>query len=381
MRPVLWWSNSPTVGTGYGSQTAQVVGRMAASGAWVEVLANYGVEGAPLVWQTRDGHDITVHPRGQDAFSRDVLLSYWYRFVADHPDALLFGLADCFVIPDAVTSAAPFRLWTPVEHTPLPPDVLHIFEREGTQALPIAMSQFGQRLLADADIEAPYIPHGLEPTFQITDGGSEVMGVPDDAYVVVMVQANKGWMPERKQFSTALVAFQTLAKAHDDALLYIHADPTALGSVSLKTVVATLGLQDRVVFPDPLRYRTWGYNDTDLAAIYTRANIILAPSMGEGFGLTPLEAAACGTPAIVSDFSAQPELACEDSYLVSGQLWWHEGRKSFLFQPSIESIREALEHAYQHPVAVSQHALDLAAQYAADRVWADYWIPYLASID
>ena len=42
-------------------------------------------------------------------------------------------------------------------------------------------------------------------------------------------------------------------------------------------------------------------NDDELRALMTGAAALLFPSRYEGFGLPPLEAAACGTPAIVSD--------------------------------------------------------------------------------
>lgn len=377
--PILWWSNGPNVGTGYGTQTAQAVARAARDGHHVEVLANYGAEGAPVPWTSPFGDVITVQPRGMEPFSRDVMLAAWHQFRAEHGDASRFiALADVFVIPDAVTASTPIEAWAPVEHVPLPPDVRHAFDREGTQARPIAMSQFGQQAMADAGIESVYIPHGIEPTFRSTDGGGAIIGVPDDVHLSVIVAANKGWHVERKQFVNQMVAFQQLKKRHDDAMLYIHADPDAPGSISLRVAAETLGLQDRVLFPDRLRYLRGGYTQQDLAAVYTRADIVLSASMGEGFGLCPLEAAACGTPAVVSEFSAQPELACEDSYLVPGDLVWHEGRKAFLFHPHTQSIADALLHAYDHPVYRSQSALDLAARYDADRVWAEYWRPYLA---
>lgn len=377
---ILWWSNSPTVKTGYGTQTAQVVSRIVDDGHHVEVLANYGVEGVPTWWRTQFGHDVKMHPRGLDAFSRDVMSAYWLQFQSEYPDAIMVGLADVFVIPDDITSSVPLHVWVPLEHTPLPPDVHHAFKRDDSITKPIAMSQFGLAQLQSSDIDATYIPHAIEAEFQPTEGGGELMGVPDDAFVVGIVQANKGASPERKQFTTAMLAFQKLKKAHDDAVLYIHADPIAPQSITLRNVAKTLGLEGRVFFPDPLRYRTWGYDDGDLASIYTRTDILAAASMGEGFGLTPLEAAACGTPSIVSNFSAQPELAFVHSYVVDGQLTWHEGRKSFLFQPFVQSVADAMLDAYDNPMPFSQAAVEFAARYDADRVFSEYWIPYLASL-
>lgn len=41
-----------------------------------------------------------------------------------------------------------------------------------------------------------------------------------------------------------------------------------------------------------------GISDSDLARLYARSAALLFPSVSEGFGLPPLEAAACGTPVV-----------------------------------------------------------------------------------
>ncbi|MDB5077616.1 MAG: glycosyl transferase group 1 [Chloroflexi bacterium] len=47
--------------------------------------------------------------------------------------------------------------------------------------------------------------------------------------------------------------------------------------------------------------------EEDLAAVYRDAHAFLFPSRAEGFGLTPLEAMACGTPVISSNATSLPE--------------------------------------------------------------------------
>lgn len=49
-------------------------------------------------------------------------------------------------------------------------------------------------------------------------------------------------------------------------------------------------------------------DDKDLPPIYTLARVFVFPSLYEGFGLPPLEAMACGCPAIVADTSSLPEV-------------------------------------------------------------------------
>ena len=59
-------------------------------------------------------------------------------------------------------------------------------------------------------------------------------------------------------------------------------------------------LQDRVLevgfIPDEQR-----------ACYYSMADVYVAPSLLEGLGITPIEAMACGTPAIVTSASSGPE--------------------------------------------------------------------------
>jgi glycosyltransferase involved in cell wall biosynthesis len=55
---------------------------------------------------------------------------------------------------------------------------------------------------------------------------------------------------------------------------------------------------------------------TLLRQIYNAADALLAPSLYEGFGLTILEAMACGTPVIASNVSSLPEVAGHAAILV-----------------------------------------------------------------
>jgi glycosyltransferase involved in cell wall biosynthesis len=47
--------------------------------------------------------------------------------------------------------------------------------------------------------------------------------------------------------------------------------------------------------------------DADLPALYTLADLMVFPSLYEGFGIPPLEAMACGTPVVSSNNSSLPE--------------------------------------------------------------------------
>jgi glycosyltransferase involved in cell wall biosynthesis len=73
---------------------------------------------------------------------------------------------------------------------------------------------------------------------------------------------------------------------------------SAAGTV--RSEVARLGLEDAVLLPGFV-------SDETLACLYSEATALVVPSLGEGFGLPAVEAAACGAPAILSDLPAHRE--------------------------------------------------------------------------
>ncbi len=56
--------------------------------------------------------------------------------------------------------------------------------------------------------------------------------------------------------------------------------------------------------------------DDDLPDLYRGAELLAHPALSEGFGLTVLEAMACGTPVVCSDAGALPEVAGDAALLV-----------------------------------------------------------------
>lgn len=56
--------------------------------------------------------------------------------------------------------------------------------------------------------------------------------------------------------------------------------------------------------------------EEDLPALYTAASTVAFPSLFEGFGLPALESMACGTPVVLSDRGALPEISGADARIV-----------------------------------------------------------------
>ena len=372
-----WNSNAPFANTGYGTQTAQVTTRLQKQGHEVAVLNNYGLEGVNTDW-----NGIKIYQRGADLYSNDVVPAHMFDWASGNPDApnILFTLYDVWVFKGKRWADWNVASWVPIDHVPAPPAVAAWCRQDFVT--PIAMSQYGQAMLQNIGIDALYIPHAIEDVFKPTnnvDGvnGRKFVGLPDDAFVVGMNAANKGVTPNRKAFGENLLAFSIFAKAHKDAVLYLHTDYLGgLGGIKLEQLVISCGIDpNQVVWIDPYLYKT-GIDQKRLASIYTAMDVLLATSYGEGFGIPTIEAQACGTPVIASEFAASTELV-GDGWLIEGQPLWDAHQVSWFNVPNVPKIVEALEAAYQRGQGRSQKAIEFAKAYNADVVFDKYWKPAL----
>lgn len=385
-RAILWTSNSPWAPTGYGTQTAQVTTRLQKAGHRVAIASNYGLEATAFEWQ-----GMRQFPRGFDMYSNDVVPAHMAAWDHENPgfDPLLITLYDVWVFKgkpwDEMKQIAS---WVPIDHMPAPPMVMKFLQRPNV--VPIAMSQFGKAMIEREGVEALYVPHAIEKVFKPTASvpvpkggvltGRGFMEIGEDKFVVGMNAANKGKVPNRKAYPEAFLAFALFAKKHDDAVLYVHTeDRGAMGGINLRELAEACGIAEhQLTFVDQYAYRI-GIPQEMLAGIYTAMDVLLQPSMSEGFGIPIIEAQACGTPVIVTDSTSMPELL-GDGWLVEGQPWWDCMQTSWMVVPAVPAILSALEQAYARGRERSQVAIDFAAQYDADVVFKDYWLPALRAL-
>ena len=170
------------------------------------------------------------------------------------------------------------------------------------------------------------------------------------------------------------------AQGKENVYLYLHTDASgSLGGIRLKDLIMSVGIpEDKVVFVDPYLLRT-GLGIETMAGIYTAMDVLLATSYGEGFGVPTIEAQACGTPVIVSDFAASSELV-GDGWKIGGQPLWDAPQKAFFHVPNIGEIVDALQESYERERVRSEKAIEFAKQYEANFVYETYWKPTLRAI-
>ena len=118
-----------------------------------------------------------------------------------------------------------------------------------------------------------------------------------------------GTFEPRKNVPTLLHAYDRLRRDLPDAPPLVLAGRRGWLQDDIQRTVETLALGDWVIWvEDPPR--------DDLPALYSGAAALALPSHYEGFGLTALEAMACGTPPVVSDRSSLPEVVGDAGLLV-----------------------------------------------------------------
>jgi glycosyltransferase involved in cell wall biosynthesis len=103
--------------------------------------------------------------------------------------------------------------------------------------------------------------------------------------------------------------------------------------------------------------------ERDLPGLYSAAQAYILPSLYEGFGLSALEAMACGTPVVVASSGALPEVV---------------GESALFFDPhSVDSIAQAIETILCDPILREEHmetGLERSRLFSWDRTAQEVWL-------
>jgi glycosyltransferase involved in cell wall biosynthesis len=252
------------------------------------------------------------------------------------PEAV-FSVADPRAMSDRLTrnkrllERVPVWNYVPIEGANLPPCWNTIWQH----VQPIAMSEFGKRELQSLlgrPIES--VPHGLSagfwPISPQRPGAlrDKALRTKDDAKRAMdlegrLVFLRTDRLVPRKNYPALFRALAPVLAEDPSRILVIHCSPVDEGGLMaefVSQVAGSFGVNDVWRHPqvrftgghDTFR----GYSDEEMNVLYNAADVYVSPTGSEGFGLTLLEAAACGVPVVTTDYGAGPEAVGAGAVLV-----------------------------------------------------------------
>ena len=315
---ILYHANAPWAKTGYGVQSNSLLPRLAKLPGINEIalLAYYGIAGG--VSEQEIGLDVPVehikvkcYPARSDPWGNDVIADHTMAFNAD----MVITLFDLWPLAaEFGWTGARWTPWFPIDHEPVPPGVL---ERSMSTYENLVYSKSAVEELARNNVKHTYIPHGVETTLyrplddEARKDAKEWLGFPRDCFLIGTVGANKGYPPRKgwNEMYTAIAEFMRTAPEAENVYFYQHSLLTGEhGGPDLQQMATDFGLSDKIRFANPYRLQSDGMTNEEMNRVYNAMDVFILLSRGEGFGLPILEAQSCGTPVIVTDWTACREL-------------------------------------------------------------------------
>jgi len=382
---ILWMGDCPTVPSGFGNVARFVCAGLADRGHQVSIL-RWQKQGQPTPW-----HNCTLYPvapwyeclSNPSGANTDQLLNYLRQL---QPDVLI-TLADIWwlaylansTISDFLhTAGIPWALYCPIDsdmgENRLPPSWVRILK---SVDLPIAMSCYGHDVAQANGVESAYIPHGVDTkVFQPPvdkELAKQALGY-EGKFVILSDARNQ----PRKMLPRTLEIFRRFANDKNDVILHLHCDPndpltrSDEYSYDLQSDIAFLNLTKKVYLTkDMSMSKGTGLPIEELAQIYQAADVHLLASLGEGFGLPTLQAAAAGVVPLASNYTASRELVLNHGEAIS--------IRHFLFNPfglgrgliDIEEAVSKLETLYTDRellASKAQSAREFALSYDWERI-------------
>lgn len=373
---ILWHSNSPLTASGYGVQTNLAVSLLQGDQHQFAISCNYGQEGFASAFGTPGG-DVPILPKDSrvddhgegivpfhaDAFQADVILT--------HYDAWVF---------DPVKLKFPWVPWYPVDCEELPEVIA---SRVQHAAMRITQTRHAVDRTERHGLDAEYVPAAFDgAAYRPIDASvmRRELGAAD-RFLVACVAANTGHpgSPSRKSYPQIFEGFKLFLEHTPDAVLYLHAHQN--GQLDLGALAQHYGIEKNVISALPYYLATGAYSPNHMAQIYSAADVLLSPSMGEGFGVPIVEAQASGTPVITGDWTAMSEIT-RTGIAISKQdaTPYPVVTYGTMYLPRVEAIRDALiestSWAYEPDVVSAR-----VQEYEIETVIEKNWMPTLAKLE
>lgn len=320
---ILVYADSPTVATGFGTVSRNILAQLHASGKYDIDIFGINYHGEPhnypyRIWPAADYQ--TGDPYGRRKFC---------YFALQHDFDILWILQDTFIVdflPELIrhlkaNKQKPFRtiMYYPIDSTIREEWYANLVDVDRL----VAYTDFGKQAVLkyakNKDIDIIY--HGVDvdtfkplPFADVKAFRESYFSVGKDRFIFMNINRNQ----QRKDIPRTIQAFKEFKKYVPDSMLYLHMCAVDQGW-NLPKLLVEMGVKlgRDVVLPEKMEPNQ-GYPVDVINYLYNSCDCVISTTLGEGFGIGWLEAMACKTPTIMPNNTAMAELITPDKgYLVN----------------------------------------------------------------
>jgi glycosyltransferase involved in cell wall biosynthesis len=149
------------------------------------------------------------------------------------------------------------------------------------------------------------VPHGVSEQFRPLVEGDPGAALRGRDYSLVVSD-----LYPHKNVHRVVAAWERVRRSHPDMILALVGHPVDRRyAAAVAAQIRKLGLEKNVLLLGGRRHE-------DLPPIYSRAKVALCLSQAESFGMTQLEAMACGCPVVASDLPFAREVSADAALFV-----------------------------------------------------------------
>lgn len=323
---ILYYGDSPTAATGFGTVTRNILSGLHKTGKYdIKVLGiNYWGDPHQFpypIWPIGIGGRGDPYGRQRAAdmmmkdFEFDVLMMIQDSFILQFMEKVFPALRSS---KNKFTSV----VYYPIDGTPKPEwvNAMNLFDH------PVTYTKFGRResIMANSAIgdKLTNIPHGVNINDFFPIGQDEVetfrkqfFGPHADKFIITNVNRNQ----QRKDIPRTMQTFKEFKKHRPDSFLYLHMAAQDQGW-DLIQVARSMDLELHKDFALPGNFGpNQGYPLEVLNKIYNASDVVTSTTLGEGWGLSTVEAMATKTPIVFPRNTSLEEIIGESEergYLV-----------------------------------------------------------------
>ena len=233
MKPsILWLSDSPTVCTGYGIVTKNIIGRLSKLGYKISVIGFQSSNEANI-------GDVKIYPIGKEPYGKDVLQKY----LDDIKPDILITLGDLFFFNYFKNINFKDTRWMPyypIDGDSIPEQFKEILLSANKR---IAMCNYAANLTREINIDCEMVYLGVDTNVFKPLNKQEIKqkyGL-SDKFIIGCVARNQ----PRKMLPRLLKVFKIFSKDKKDAILYLHTTPLYPKGHNLVALTHKLNLKER----------------------------------------------------------------------------------------------------------------------------------------